>query len=62
MKTSDFARRFGVTTMAIRKYERLGMIHPRRTPGGHREYTEADAKRLAAVLQERRGHRHEGSK
>jgi MerR family transcriptional regulator, thiopeptide resistance regulator len=45
----DFAALAGVTVKALRHYERLGLLKPRRTSAGHRRYTEADAERVDAI-------------
>jgi len=45
-----FATITGVTTKALRHYERVGLLAPLRTDGGYRQYSYADMKRLERVL------------
>jgi MerR family transcriptional regulator, thiopeptide resistance regulator len=45
----EFAALAGVTVKALRHYERLGLIKPRRTRAGHRRYVQADLGRLEAI-------------
>ncbi|MBI5940640.1 MAG: MerR family transcriptional regulator, partial [Caulobacterales bacterium] len=44
------ARRLGVSVKALRVYERLGLIKPRRTKQDWRVYTPEDIDRLARAL------------
>ena len=44
-----FAALAGVTVKALRHYERLGLIKPRRTRVGHRRYVQTDLGRLEAI-------------
>ena len=46
----DFAERVGVTTKALRHYERVGLLKPRRTAAGYRMYSESDRTRLDQIL------------
>ncbi len=46
-----------VTVSKLRFWERQGLIHPRRTAGGHRLYCPADVQRLSVILQLRMQHR-----
>jgi DNA-binding transcriptional MerR regulator len=48
--TSAFARLAGVTVKALRHYERYGLLRPRRTASGYRQYGLADLQRLERVL------------
>jgi len=41
MKISELAKRTGVSTHALRHYERLGLLEPVRHANGYRDYTEA---------------------
>lgn len=45
----QFAERGGVTVKALRHYERLGLLKPRRTDSGYRLYTESDFERLERI-------------
>jgi MerR family transcriptional regulator, thiopeptide resistance regulator len=45
----EFAALAGVTVKALRHYERLGLIKPRRTRAGHRRYVQTDLGRLEAI-------------
>jgi DNA-binding transcriptional MerR regulator len=50
MRIGELAERFGVTTKAIRFYERIGLLpDPPRTPSGYRSYDEVDAERLVFI-------------
>ena len=53
---SDLAREFDLTTRAIRFYEVLGLLHPRREgPGGRsRVYSSRDRTRLRLTLRAKR--------
>ncbi|WP_017568747.1 TioE family transcriptional regulator [Nocardiopsis halotolerans] len=51
MRPSDLAREHGLSTQAVRNYERKGFLPPaERTPSGYRVYTEAHAAALRAYL------------
>ncbi|MFC4855688.1 TioE family transcriptional regulator [Actinophytocola glycyrrhizae] len=51
MRTADLAREHGISTQAVRNYEREGFIPPAvRTPSGYRVYTEVHAAALRAYL------------
>ena len=39
----------GVSVKALRHYERLGLLKPRRTRAGHRRYVQADLGRVEAI-------------
>lgn len=50
MRIGELADRIGVTTKAIRFYERIGLLpDPTRTPSGYRSYEEVDAERLVFI-------------
>jgi DNA-binding transcriptional MerR regulator len=53
---SDLAREFDLTTRAIRFYEDMGLLHPRREgPGGrNRVYSSRDRTRLRLTLRAKR--------
>ncbi|WKU43070.1 redoxin family protein [Streptomyces sp. VNUA116] len=44
MKIGELAGRAGVTVKAVRYYESLGLVTPRRLANGYRDYTEDDAR------------------
>lgn len=44
MKISELANRSGVTVKAVRYYESLGLLAPRRLANGYRDYVEADVR------------------
>ncbi|MFI6432538.1 TioE family transcriptional regulator [Rhodococcus oryzae] len=51
LRPSDLAREHGISTQAVRNYERDGFIPPaERTPNGYRVYTEVHAAALRAYL------------
>lgn len=51
LRPADLAREHGISTQAVRNYERNGFIPPaERTPSGYRIYTEAHAAALRAYL------------
>jgi DNA-binding transcriptional MerR regulator len=55
MQISELADRAGVTVKAVRYYERLGLLAPKRLPNGYRDYDEGhlratrEIRELAAV-------------
>ena len=52
----DLAHRTGVPISTLRSWERrYGFPEPRRQPGGHRRYSEADVESVLEVLARRRG-------
>ncbi len=53
MESSDVARRFNVSTAAIFKWEREGLVSPLRTIGGRRLFTEQDVAALERARAER---------
>ena len=51
MRPADLAREHGISTQAVRNYERSGFLPPaERTPSGYRVYTEVHAAALRAFL------------
>lgn len=46
----EFAQAAGVTGKALRHYERLGLLKPRRSPAGYRLYSETDRMRLDQIV------------
>jgi len=48
-RTHQFAERTGVTVKALRHYDRLGLLKPRRTEAGYRLYSESDFERLERI-------------
>ena len=44
------ARKLGVSTGTLIVWERLGLIHPKRTPGGWRLYTVEDVAKAQQIL------------
>jgi peroxiredoxin/DNA-binding transcriptional MerR regulator len=44
MRIGDVARRAGVSPKAIRRYEELGLVAPRRLPNGYRAFSEQDVR------------------
>ncbi len=48
-RIGEAARRTGVTAHALRHYEALGLLRPRRTASGQRVYTEADLRRVLFI-------------
>ena len=49
MKIGEMARRAGVSPKAVRRYEQLGLLSPRRMPNGYRDFDEDDV-RIAREL------------
>lgn len=43
------ARMVGLHAQSLRHYERLGLVRPRRSPGGQRLYSEADLERVRYI-------------
>lgn len=48
-RTHEFAQRAGVTVKALRHYDRLGLLQPRRSGSGYRLYSESDLERLERI-------------
>jgi DNA-binding transcriptional MerR regulator len=49
LSAADCASRTGLTPRALRVYEELGLISPRRSPGGWRQYGSADLMKLNTI-------------
>jgi len=49
-RTTAFAALAGVTPRALRHYDRLGLLKPRRSPAGYRLYTERDLEALEEIV------------
>ena len=49
-RVSEFARLAGVTVRALRHYDRLGLLTPRRTDAGYRVYTTRDLETLEQIV------------
>lgn len=49
MSIGEFARRSGVSARSLRHYEDRGLLCPRRTSAGYREYTEQDLTTVARI-------------
>ena len=46
----EFARQAGVTVRALHHYDRLGLLRPRRTESGYRQYSDRDLERLEQIV------------
>ena len=46
----EFAKRTGLTIHTLRYYEKLGLLHPKRTSGNVRYYDQLDESWLAMIL------------
>jgi len=51
MHIGDLAKKLQTSTRAIRYYEELELIVPRRTDSGYREYSEKEADKIKTILQ-----------
>jgi DNA-binding transcriptional MerR regulator len=49
MLIGDLAGKAGTTIKAVRYYEQRGLLHPRRTPNGYRDYDESAVARVANI-------------
>jgi MerR family transcriptional regulator, thiopeptide resistance regulator len=49
-QVNEFAALAGVTAKALRHYDRLGLLKPRRTNSGYRVYSERDLERLQQIV------------
>src|SRR5215467_1687481 len=49
-RTAAFAALAGVTTRALRHYDRLGLLKPRRSSAGYRLYVEKDLETLEEIV------------
>jgi len=54
MKISELAKRTGVSTHALRQYERLGLLEPLRHANGYRDYTEAMRREVVFIAMSRK--------
>ena len=54
MKISELAKRCGVSTHALRHYERLGLLQPVRQNNGYREYSEAMRREVIFITMSRK--------
>jgi DNA-binding transcriptional MerR regulator len=49
-RTREFAQMAGVTPRALRHYDRLGLLKPKRTGAGYRAYSDRDIERLEQIV------------
>jgi len=49
-RTSEFAKLAGITVRALRHYDHVGLLRPRRTQAGHRIYTSRDLNALEEIV------------
>jgi DNA-binding transcriptional MerR regulator len=49
MRIGELARRAGVSTRTLRHYEELGLVLPRRTSNGYRDYAAAELRAVAEI-------------
>jgi DNA-binding transcriptional MerR regulator len=49
-RVHEFAALAGVTVKALHHYDRVGLLKPRRTDSGYREYSDADLERLEQIV------------
>jgi MerR family transcriptional regulator, thiopeptide resistance regulator len=49
-RTKEFAELAGVTVRALRYYDRLGLLKPKRSPAGYRTYSARDFERLEQII------------
>lgn len=49
-RVQEFARLAGVTVRALRYYDQLNLLRPRRTAAGHRQYAPRDLERLEQIV------------
>jgi MerR family transcriptional regulator, copper efflux regulator len=54
MKISELAKRCGVSSHALRHYERLGLLQPVRRDNGYREYSESMRREVIFILMSRK--------
>ena len=54
MKISELAKRTGVSTHALRHYERLGLLEPVRHANGYRNYTETMRREVVFIAMSRK--------
>lgn len=51
MRIGELAAQTGLSRDTLRFYEKAGLLHPRRRPGGYRDYGEAELARVALIKQ-----------
>jgi len=49
-RITEFAQLAGITTRALRHYDQLGLLKPKRTKGGYRAYSARDFERLEQII------------
>jgi MerR family transcriptional regulator, thiopeptide resistance regulator len=49
-RTREFASLAGVTVRTLHHYDRLGLLHPRRSESGYRQYQARDLERLEQIV------------
>ena len=54
MKISELAKRTGVSTHALRHYERLGLLEPVRHANGYRDYPESIRSEVVFIAMSRK--------
>ncbi len=54
MQISELAQRCGVSTHALRHYERLGLLQPPRHANGYRDYSEAMRREVVFITMSRK--------
>jgi DNA-binding transcriptional MerR regulator len=54
MKISELAKRTGVSTHALRHYERLGLLEPVRHANGYRDYPESMRREVVFIAMSRK--------
>jgi DNA-binding transcriptional MerR regulator len=50
-RIGEVATRAGVTTRTLRYYQELGLLDPGHSPGGSRQYSDADVARLQRIIE-----------
>jgi DNA-binding transcriptional MerR regulator len=50
MRIGELARQAGVSTRTLRHYEGLGLLTPRRTANGYRDYADAEQPKAGAPV------------
>ncbi len=53
MKVSELARRTGVSTHRLRRYEELGLLHSERTGAGYRDFAERVVREVVFIAMSR---------
>jgi len=46
----EIAKKVGIHDQTIRTYERMGLLHPRRTEHNVRRFTDADLRRIVLII------------